>query len=118
MPARLSRSRRSPDDARRVLRVRGARGLVDGLVSVILPTYLGLLGLSAVRIGLVSTATLIGSAVLTLAVALGAGRWRRRSVLLGAGVLMVGTGLGFAASSTFADAARRRVPRDAQPDLR
>ena len=102
VPTRPFRPRRSPDDARRVLRVRGARGLVDGLVSVILPTYLGLLGLSALRIGLVSTATLIGSAVLTLAVALGAGRWRRRSVLLGAGVLMVGTGLGFAASSMFA----------------
>jgi predicted MFS family arabinose efflux permease len=89
-------------DARRVLGVRGLRGLVDGLVSVVLPTYLGLLGLSAVRIGLVSTATLVGSAVLTMAVALGGGRWRRRSLLLGAGVLMIGTGLGFAASSTFA----------------
>ena len=85
-----------------MLGVRGLRGLVDGLVSVVLPTYLGLLGLSAVRIGLVSTATMVGSAVLTLTVALSSGRWRRRSLLLGAGVLMVGTGLGFAASASFA----------------
>jgi predicted MFS family arabinose efflux permease len=84
-----------------VVGVRGLRGLVDGLVSVLLPVQLGLLGFSATRIGLVGTATLVGSAVMTLAVALGGGQWRRRSVLLAAAGLMVGTGLGFVTLASF-----------------
>ena len=58
-------------------RVRGVRGLLDGLVSVVLPAYLGLLGFRPRGSAWCRTATLVGSAVLTLAVALGgAGTWR------------------------------------------
>jgi MFS family permease len=84
-----------------VVGVRGLRGLVDGMVSVLLPAQLGLLGFSATRIGLVGTSTLVGSAVLTLAVALHSGRWPRRRVLVSAGGLMVMTGVGFASLSGF-----------------
>jgi MFS family permease len=93
---------RLTSDAHRVVAMRAMRGLVDGMLSVLLPVYLGLLGYSATRIGLIGTSTLVGSAVLTLVVALAGGRWPRRTVLLAAAVLMMATGVGFAALSAFA----------------
>src|SRR3954454_17966592 len=91
-----------PADARLILGVRGVRGFVDGLLTVVLPAYLGLLGFSSTRIGLVSTATLVGSAALTLTVALAGRRWSHRTVLSGAALLMIGTGMGFALFTSFA----------------
>ena len=88
-------------DAAVILAGRGLRAFADGLISVLLPAYLTLVGLDALRIGAVSTATLAGSAVLTLVVGLGAYRLRRRPLLLGASVLMAGTGLGFAFLHSF-----------------
>jgi MFS family permease len=88
-------------DARRVLLARACRGFADGLASVVLPAYLGLLGLTAGRIGAIATFTLVGSAVATMAIAFIGVRWPRRHVLLGASLVMVGTGLGFAAADAF-----------------
>jgi len=88
-------------DARRVLLARACRGFADGLASVVLPAYLGLLGLTAGRIGAIATFTLVGSAIATVATAFLGDRWSRRHVLLGASVVMVGTGLGFAVADTF-----------------
>jgi MFS family permease len=88
-------------DARRVLLARACRGFADGLASVVLPAYLGLLGLTAGRIGAIATFTLVGSAVATMAIAFIGVRWSRRHVLLGASLVMVGTGLGFAAADAF-----------------
>jgi MFS family permease len=88
-------------DARRVLLARSSRGFADGLASVVLPAYLGLLGFSARGIGAIATLTLVGSAVATMAIAFIGDRWSRRHVLLGASVVMVATGLGFAAADTF-----------------
>lgn len=88
-------------DARRLLVTRGARGFADGLVSVLLASWLERLGLSAFQIGAIVTATLLGSAALTLAVGLGAHRFRRRSILLAAAALMVATGIGFAGAAGF-----------------
>ena len=45
---------------------RGIRAFVDGLVSVILPAYLIEQGYSAFQVGTLVTATLLGSAILTL----------------------------------------------------
>jgi MFS family permease len=81
---------------------RSLRGFADGLVSVVLAAHLTALGLSAGEIGAVATATLLGSAALTLAVGLGAGRVPPRRVLLAACALMAATGLGFAGLSSFA----------------
>ena len=88
-------------DARRLLFTRGARGFADGIVSVLLASYLQRLGFSAFQIGAIVTATLLGSAMLTLAIGLFAHRLRRRAVLIGAAALMVATGLGFAGVTSF-----------------
>jgi MFS family permease len=68
---------------------------------VTLASYLGLLGLSPGRIGAVVTATLLGSAVLTLVVGLLGDRLDRRRLLLAATLLMAATGLGFAGVTAF-----------------
>jgi MFS family permease len=80
---------------------RALRGLADGLVSVLLAAHLGALGLSPLQIGVVLTGTLLGSAALTLLVGLRGHRWRRRTVLAAATVLMALTGLGLAGATTF-----------------
>lgn len=74
---------------------RAVRAFGDGFVSVLLPAYLLALGLGDVQIGAVATATLLGSALLSLVVGLGAGRAPWRSLLLGAALLMAVTGVAF-----------------------
>jgi MFS family permease len=83
-------------DARVLLKARAVRAFGDGFVSVLLPLYLTTHGFTALQIGAVATATLIGSAALTLIVGLLAYRMQRRVLLLRASVLMAATGLGFA----------------------
>ena len=78
------------------------RAFADGQVSVILPAYLTAIGFSATQIGALVTATLLGSAVATLAVGLFAHRLAGRALLLAACALMLGTGLGFASLEDFA----------------
>jgi MFS family permease len=77
------------------------RAFGDGFVSVLLPLHLSELGLSNVRIGIVVTATLVGSALVTLLVGVVAYRMRRRSLLLRAATLMAATGIGFALLDDF-----------------
>src|SRR5215468_4081086 len=88
-------------DARKLLVTRGVRGLADGVVSVALATYLTHLGFSAFEVGAIVTGTLLGSAAVTLAVGLLGYRWSRRRILLGASLLMLFTGLGFAGLTDF-----------------
>ncbi len=88
-------------DATRVVAARGLRGWADGLVSVLLAGYLTRLGLGPVEVGAIVTGTLLGSAALTTVVGLAGGGVARRSVLLAAALLMVGTGIGFAALEAF-----------------
>src|SRR5713101_5734289 len=88
-------------DAARLVSARALRGFADGFVSVYLGAYLTLLGLSAFQVGAVITATLLGSAALTLAVGLVAHRLPPRRILLGATLLMLATGAGFALFSDF-----------------
>jgi MFS family permease len=82
-------------DARRLLVTRALRGFADGTVSVLLPSYLAALGLLPLQIGAVVTATLLGSAALTLGVGLLGGRVGRRSLLIASSALMLATGIGF-----------------------
>lgn len=89
------------DDAAVLLAARGIRAFGDGFVSVLLPLHLTTIGLSAQRIGVLTTATLLGSAALTLLVGQIAVRWSRVSLLLRASLLMIVTGLGFAALDSF-----------------
>ena len=82
-------------DAAVLLTARGVRAFADGFVSVLLPAYLLGLGFDGFQIGAVATATLVGSAALTLLVGLVAHRFRARPLLASAAVLMVATGAGF-----------------------
>jgi MFS family permease len=81
----------------RVVAVRALRGWIDGLVSVVLAEHLTRLGLGPLEVGAIVAGTLLGSA----AVGVAGGRLERRTVLLAASCLMFGTGIGFAASTTF-----------------
>ena len=85
----------------RLLQGRALRAFADGFAAVLLPAYLLALGLGAWEVGVLSTATLLGSALSTLAV----GAWGHRlhhARLLGlAALLMAATGVGFAVLSTF-----------------
>ena len=60
--------------ARTLLIGRGLRGFADGFVSLLLPAYLIALGFSPLEVGVLATATLLGSAVLTLWVGMAAQR--------------------------------------------
>jgi predicted MFS family arabinose efflux permease len=71
-------------------------------VAVLLPAYLLALGHTPFEVGVLGTATLAGSAAATLAVGAWGHRAAPRTLLLGAAVLMVATGLGFASFSAFA----------------
>ncbi|HSN39900.1 MAG TPA: MFS transporter [Burkholderiales bacterium] len=80
-------------DAGPLLWARGLRAFGDGFVSLLLPFYLTLLGFDALEIGVMITATLLGSGLMTLAVGLIAHRCRGRSLLLAASLLMTATGI-------------------------
>jgi len=90
-----------PDTIRRVLWVRGLRAFADGYVSLLLPVYLVALGCTAVQVGVIATATLLGSAALSLLVGLHAHRAGYRTLLLAAAGLMAATGFSFAAFGDF-----------------
>jgi MFS family permease len=89
------------NEARRVVLVRTLRGFADGFVSVLLADYLLSLGYSPLRVGIIVTGTLVGSAVLTLVVGLSGHRLGFRTLLLGASGLMLATGLGFLTITAF-----------------
>nr|WP_295781075.1 MFS transporter [Rhodoferax sp.] len=84
-----------------IFAARALRGFADGFVAVLLPVYLLALGLDGVAVGAIATATLLGSALATLAV----GAWGHlrtgRALLLAAAALMAATGLAFSVASTF-----------------
>ncbi|CAN7504436.1 MFS transporter [Phyllobacterium sp. LjRoot231] len=84
-----------------LLTSRGLRAFGDGLVSILLPTYLATLGFDAFKIGILSTVTLAGSAALTLTVGVVAHHFFRRTLLIAAAVLMVLTGIAFALVQDF-----------------
>ena len=88
-------------DAGVLLQTRALRALGDGIVSVVLAAYLNAIGLSELRIGMVVTVTLLGSAGLTLAVGLCAHAYPRRRLLRLVSLLMIATGVGFATFTTF-----------------
>jgi MFS family permease len=85
----------------RVVAAKGIRAFGDGFVSLLLPLYLLDLGFDPLAVGIIATATLLGSGLLTLAVGLHAHRWHDRTLLLAAAALMAATGLGFAFAVDF-----------------
>ena len=87
--------------ARTLLLTRGVRAFGDGFVALLLPVYLTALGFSPLQVGMLTTATLLGSAALTLAVGALAHRVSTRRLLIAASGLMCLTGLAFAGLGGF-----------------
>src|SRR5215813_12354666 len=81
---------------------RGVRGLGDGFAIIILPAYLSAIGLSTGQIGIIVSASLLGTALFTLAVGFIAPRHDLRNFLLGGALLMACTGLAFPSVHVFA----------------
>ena len=86
---------------RRLEVARAVRAFADGFASVLLVRYLQDLGFDAFQIGVIVTATLLGSATLTLLAGLRFARLGARSVLLAACGLMAFTGIGFSVVTRF-----------------
>src|SRR5262245_16845908 len=74
---------------------RGLRGFGDGFAIIILPAYLFALGFDPVVIGFIATSSLLGTALLTLAIGFIAPAYDLRSLLLAGAALMTATGLAF-----------------------
>ena len=88
-------------DAWPLLAARSLRAFADGSVALLLPAYLLALGLGNFDVGLLSTATMLGSALATLAVGAWGHRFAGRRLLLGAALLMAATGVAFAGFGSF-----------------
>ncbi|SDA23652.1 Predicted arabinose efflux permease, MFS family [Nitrosospira sp. Nsp18] len=85
----------------RILWVRGLRAFGDGYVSLLLPVYLIELGMNPFQVGTITTATLIGSGIVTLLAGFQAYRFTYKTLLLAATALMAATGFSFAAITEF-----------------
>jgi MFS family permease len=92
----------TPSDIALLYAARGVRGFGDGFAIIILPAYLTASGYDPVQIGFVATASLLGTALLTLAVGTVAARYDLRTLLLLGACLMAGTGLAFPNVEQFA----------------
>jgi MFS family permease len=86
----------------RLLCARALRDFGDGFVAVLLPVYLTALGFSPFQVGVIATAALLGSALLTLATGFLGRAHDHRRLLLAAATLMIATGVGFAAVHDYA----------------
>ena len=87
--------------ALRLLAARALRGFADGYVAVLLPAYLLALGFNQLDVGVLSTATLAGSALATLALGALGHRWPQIRLLQAAALLMAATGTAFAGLASF-----------------
>lgn len=85
-------------DGRLLFATRIVRTFSYGLLSVVLVLYLAEIGLQEGQIGLLLTATLVGDAVVSLAITSNADRLGRRRMLVLGGILVALTGLAFALS--------------------
>src|SRR5688500_3042386 len=85
-----------------ILLARGLRDFGDGFVAVLLPVYLTMLGLSPFQVGVLATAALLGSSLLTLSVGLLGARYDYRGLLLAAACLMIATGVAFSSINEYA----------------
>jgi MFS family permease len=97
-----NRARAGRRDVVILLAARAARGLGDGFAVIILPAYLSALSFDPIAIGIVATASLLGSALFTLGVGHLAARFDLRNILLGGALLMAATGLVFPAFQSLA----------------
>lgn len=88
-------------DGRLVLVARGLRTFAYGFLSVLLGVYLEQAGFAPWQVGAVLTATLTGSAVLTVLFSVYADRLGRRRMLRASALLMAASGLAFALTNRY-----------------
>jgi hypothetical protein len=80
---------------------RALRGFGDGFAVIILPAYMTALGYDAIAVGIVATASLLGTALLTLITGWIAPRHDLRALLIFGAGLMAATGLAFPGAEHF-----------------
>jgi MFS family permease len=97
----LAATRSGGRDGKLIIASRGIRAFVDGISYVILPIFLLRLGFTGLQVGAVVTASLLGSAALTLLTGLFAHRVSQYRLLLASSVLMTTTGIAFGLSTPF-----------------
>ena len=88
-------------NAKRLLIGKALRSIADGYVSILLPAYLLQLGLSAFQVGALTTATLLGSAALTIFTGIITATFGLRRPFIAASGLMVATGVAFSSLRAF-----------------
>ena len=93
---------KTPQDILCLYATRALRGFGDGFAIIILPVYLTAIGFSPQEIGIVASASLLGTAALTLITGFIAPRFELRSLFLAGAGLMVCTGLLFPATEAIA----------------
>src|SRR3954454_1588628 len=93
---------KTPPDILCLYGARALRGFGDGFAILILPVYLSAIGYSPQAIGIVASASLLGTAALTLRTGLNAPRFELRSLFLAGAGLVVFTGLIFPAAEALA----------------
>ncbi|HET6620650.1 MAG TPA: MFS transporter [Dongiaceae bacterium] len=79
-----------------LLWARALRDFGDGFIAILLPVYLTALGFSPFAVGVIATASLLGSALLTLGVGLIGARHDHRRLLLALASLMIASGVAMA----------------------
>lgn len=89
------------ENAAPLLLGRALRAFADGYVAILLPAYLLALGFGTWEVGILASATLLGSAVATLAVGAWGHGFHHRRLLLSAALLMAATGFCFAVPASF-----------------
>jgi MFS family permease len=90
------------DPAACLLAARALRDFGDGFIAVLLPAYLLALGFTALQVGVIATASLLGSAFLTIGAGFLGARYDLRRLLVAAASLMIATGVAFAAVHAYA----------------
>ncbi len=93
---------KTPPDILCLYGARALRGFGDGFAIIILPVYLSAIGFSPELIGIVASASLLGTAALTLITGFIAPRFELRSLFLAGAGLIAFTGLIFPAAETIA----------------
>lgn len=80
---------------------RALRDFGDSFVAILLPAYLLALGFTPLEVGVLATASLLGSASLTIGAGLLGARYGYRALLMAAACLMIATGIAFASAQVY-----------------
>ena len=92
---------RHPDPATCIFAARALRDFGDGFVAILIVVYLTELGFGPLEVGVIATAALLGSSLVTLGIGLFSRPGSQRTLLIGASALMTATGLAFALASNY-----------------